>query len=129
MKITATSLAMVIAFCHSSTAMLMSECSISHNSGDGGNQFLMHWQQVPSESQSTICGHFNEDLGTLVWFAGTDIKGSVSCSTSGSDMVTTLTLDKQSCESQANLIVEAMQEALGSAGTLANSNTCDFSGC
>lgn len=110
------------------TAMSMTSCSISHNSGNGGNQFTMSWSGVPSISQSTICGHFSSDVSGLISSNGMQQIGSVSCLTDGSNMTTQLTINKQPCSSEANVIVEAMQEALGSAGSLGSGTVCTFTG-
>ena len=132
MKFSSTSVTIVAALSSSAAAMQMSGCTISHNSGDGGNQFTVYWNGVPSQSQSTICGHFSNDLYSKAAGSGVQVKGSVACATrAGNNMDTILTLNKQSCQTQANVIVQAMQQALGSAGTLGSGNSCNFasSGC
>jgi hypothetical protein len=93
-------------------------CSVSHNSGNGGNQFTMSWDGTPSQSQSTVCGHFADEVGALIPANGMELKGSVSCSTSGSSIVTQLTINKQSCIEEADVIAQAMTLAIGSATTV-----------
>jgi len=88
-------------------AMEMDACGVTHNAGAGGNQFSMSWVDVPSQSSTTVCGHFNDQLRSRLSDAGMKIRGSITCATDGQSqtMITQLTLDKQSCVSQAALII------------------------
>lgn len=105
-------------------------CSVSHNSGNGGNQFTMSWDGTPSQSQSTICGHFSDQVQALISANGMQLKGSVSCSTSGSSIVTQLTINKQSCVAEADVIGQAMTVAIGSATTVNfDGSLCGTPGC
>lgn len=96
----------------------LTACSVSHNSGNGGNQFTMTWDGTPSQSQSTICGHFSDQVQAFILANGMQLKGSVSCSTSGSTISTQLTINKQSCIAEADVIGQAMASAIGSATTV-----------
>jgi hypothetical protein len=131
MKTSISLLAAIMAISGGVSAMKMNHCTISRNSGSGGNQFVMDWQGVPSKSASTICGHFQDDLNAQIASANIQMRGSVTCSTANTNMFTVLTLDKQSCHKQAATIVKAMKDALGDAGKLEETIPCNFkvAGC
>lgn len=130
MKFLAASLISIAALASTAmaTSMTLSGCAIGHISD--GNQFTMQWNNVPSGSQSSLCGHFADAVGAL---AGQIVVKSISCSTdNANNMDTIVKLDKTSCVNQANLIGQAMSQALGSGGTLSyDSGRCNFgsSGC
>jgi outer membrane lipoprotein SlyB len=130
MKFTAASLISIAALASTAiaTSMTLSGCAIGHTST--GNQFTMQWNNVPSASQGSLCGHFADAVGAV---AGQIIVRSITCSTDNSNnMDTIVKLDKTSCVNQANLIGQAISQALGSGGTLSyDSGRCNFdsSGC
>jgi len=89
----------------------------------------MNWDGVPEGSSSSICGSFADEISGQILANSMTMIGDTSCSTDGSDMSTQVTINKQSCTSQASAIVAAMQLSLGDSGSLGDGTDCDFSGC
>lgn len=109
-------------------------CGVSHNSGNGGNQFSITWTGLPGDAEPTICGTFAKQVSSDASGANVQLKGGVTCRTDGAGqpgMFTQLTLNKQSCQVQLALINTAMSEAIGalSGGTNVDAATCDLSNC
>jgi hypothetical protein len=127
MRITATGFGMAMALARFAQAdMAMSGCSIQHKSGNGGNAFTIFWSGIPAASTSTICGHFDKDLGGIASSQGIQKLGDDCQTDSTGGMSTVVTLNKQSCQTQANAIIQAARQALGSGGTFNDVNTCNF---
>lgn len=101
-----------------SASMHLTGCSVSHNSGNGGNQFSMSWDAVPSQSRSSLCGSFANRLRNFAQGSGMQVKGDIECSTNGASMFTRVTLNKHSCLEEADIIGQAMANALGNSGPL-----------
>ncbi|KZM27283.1 uncharacterized protein EKO05_0005565 [Ascochyta rabiei] len=127
MKATTTVFGLALALSGSAQAdMVMSGCAIQHKAGNGGNAFTIFWSGVPAASTSTICGHFDEDLTGITTSQKIQKLGDKCSTDNAGGMSTVVTLNKQSCLTQANAIIEAARKALGTGGTFDDTNTCNF---
>ncbi|TAQ88586.1 hypothetical protein B7494_g3095 [Chlorociboria aeruginascens] len=135
MQFTIPALALLVTVITGTSATLSgTSCSVSHNAGNGGNQFSITWTGVPPSSEPSICGEFSDEISSIADDREIEQKGSVSCRTDGEDqpnVYTTLTLNKSSCTAQLEAISDAMSAALGvdSTGVGFTAPQCDLSGC
>jgi hypothetical protein len=135
MKFSTTAFAGLVAFITTVSADVSStSCQVSHNSGNGGNQFSIDWIGLPSQAMDNICDSFTNDVITGVGNNGMQLKGSVLCETNiaGSGTIfTQLTINKQPCANELAVIAGAMSNAVGglAPGTAVDSPVCNLSEC
>jgi hypothetical protein len=130
MRFTTTPFACLVTFIMTASANVVgTSCTVSHNSGNGGNQFSINWSDVPAGAISNFCNNFGTDVAAGISAAGMQGKGSPLCevNTSGDNTAfTQLTINKQPCANQLEVIQGAVAKAAGIAVT---EPSCDLGVC
>ncbi|KAK0119410.1 hypothetical protein ONS95_010862 [Cadophora gregata] len=117
------------------TAMNSNGCNVQHFSGNGGNEFTIYWENVPSQSMSSICDALDKKVrqqASDYAIQAISVKDgyTIDCATFGTNnMWTKIRLNKQSCGRQEEFIGIKVQETIGSAGSLNKDLPCDLSRC
>jgi hypothetical protein len=109
----------------------VNQCSVVH--GGSGNSFTINVAGVADASESTICGHSDNDIHSAAASFTTNVVSNVDCHTAffGGDQNTmslTVTLDKQSPSVQLQALTNGITAAFGTAGVSFPSSVCDLSG-
>jgi hypothetical protein len=113
-----------------SATATVNQCSVIH--GSSGNSFTINVSGVADASESTICGHSNDDITSSASSFTTNVVSNVDCHTAffGGDQNTmslTVTLDKQSPAVQLQALTNGITAAFGTAGVSFPSSVCDLS--
>jgi hypothetical protein len=120
----ATTLALAVP---ASAGVWMTSCSIVHT--NNGNEFTIGYHGVPNSANGNICGKSDKEMDSLAGKRSI-IKRSNNCHTDGSGgMLLVVKLDKQSCQFQNALIVDAVSKGLDGRADFDATTACSFSNC
>jgi hypothetical protein len=121
MRFSTTASACLFTFITTASANVVgTSCTVTHNSGNGGNQFSINWADIPAGAIANFCNNFGTDVAQGISAAGMQGKGSPLCevNTNGVDSAfTQLTINKQPCANQLEVIQGAVAKAAGLAVT------------
>jgi hypothetical protein len=128
MKIIIAALATTLALAvPASAGVWMTSCSIVHT--NNGNVFTIGYHGVPDNANGNICGESDKEMDSLANKRGIT-KRSNNCHTDGwGGMLLEIKLDKQSCQFQNALIVDAVSKGLDGRADFNPTTACSFSNC